>query len=118
MRTIDRVGRCKPRPLLRAALEAFIRRWFFHDDGSFNAAFHTFKTPDQFEQPLEKHLRKLIRAYGVRRTRADWIRPSKNLLCGYPAGRPARPLCRLCGKCAGPRASFDRPLILLNAPSV
>jgi len=44
-----------------AALEAFIRRWFFHDDGSFKAAFHTFKTPDQFEQQLETHLRKLIR---------------------------------------------------------
>ena len=44
-----------------AALEAFIRRWFFHDDGSFKAAFHTFKTPDHFEQQLETHLRKLIR---------------------------------------------------------
>src|SRR5271166_6343187 len=43
------------------ALEAFIRRWFFHDDGSFKAAFHTFKTPDEFEQQLETHLRKLIR---------------------------------------------------------
>jgi len=43
------------------ALEAFIKRWFFHDDGSFKAAFHTFKTPDQFEQQLETHLRKLIR---------------------------------------------------------
>ena len=44
-----------------AVLEAFIRRWFFHEDGSFKAAFHTFKTPDQFEQQLETHLRKLIR---------------------------------------------------------
>ena len=44
-----------------AALEAFIRRWFFHEDGSFKAAFHTFQTPDQFEQQLETHLRKLIR---------------------------------------------------------
>ena len=43
------------------ALESFIKRWFFHDDGSFKAAFHTFKTPDQFEQQLETHLRKLIR---------------------------------------------------------
>ena len=43
------------------SLEAFIRRWFFHDDGSFKAAFRTFKTPDQFEQQLETHLRKLIR---------------------------------------------------------
>jgi hypothetical protein len=44
-----------------AALEAFIRQWFFHEDGSFKAAFHTFQTPDQFEQQLETHLRKLIR---------------------------------------------------------
>ncbi len=43
------------------ALEAFIRRWFFHADGSFKAAFNTFKTPDQFAQQLETHLRKLIR---------------------------------------------------------
>jgi hypothetical protein len=43
------------------ALEEFIKRWFFHDDGSFKAAFHTFKTPDQFEQQLETHVRKLIR---------------------------------------------------------
>jgi hypothetical protein len=44
-----------------AALEAFIRRWFFHEHGSIKAAFHTFQTPDQFEQQLETHLRKLIR---------------------------------------------------------
>jgi AAA ATPase domain len=43
------------------ALEGFIKRWFFHDDGSFKAAFRTFKTPDMFEQQLETHLRKLIR---------------------------------------------------------
>src|SRR5262249_21732149 len=43
-----------------AALEAFIKRWFFHDDGSFKAAFHTFETTDQFERQLETHLRKLI----------------------------------------------------------
>ena len=43
------------------ALNAFIRRWFFHDDGSFKAAFNTFKTPDHFEHLFETHLRKLIR---------------------------------------------------------
>jgi hypothetical protein len=43
------------------ALEGFIRRWFFHEDGSFKAAFNAFRTPDQFEQQLETHLRKLIR---------------------------------------------------------
>jgi hypothetical protein len=44
-----------------AALDGFIKRWFFHEDGSFKAAFHTFNSPDQFEQQLETHLRKLIR---------------------------------------------------------
>ena len=51
------------------ALEAFIRHWFFHEDGSFKAAFHTFKTPDQFEQQLETHLRKLIRENRENRAR-------------------------------------------------
>jgi hypothetical protein len=43
------------------ALNAFVKHWFFDEDGSFKAAFHTFKSPDEFEQQLETHLRKLIR---------------------------------------------------------
>ncbi len=60
LRLDDEAERQQQREQL-AALEAFIKGWFFHDDGSFKAAFHTFKTPDQFEQQLETHLRKLIR---------------------------------------------------------
>jgi WD40 repeat protein len=60
LRLDDEVERQRQREQLEA-LEAFIRQRFFHEDGSFKAAFHTFKTPDQFEQQLETHLRKLIR---------------------------------------------------------
>ncbi len=56
----DEVER-KRRLSQREALEAFIRRWFFNDDGAFKAALNTFQTPDQFEERLESHLRKLIR---------------------------------------------------------
>ncbi len=43
------------------ALEAFMGRWFHHDDSTLKRAFHRYSTPDQFEQQLETHLRKLIR---------------------------------------------------------
>ena len=56
----DEVKRRQQREQLEA-LEEFIRRWFFNEDGSFKAAFQTFKTTDLFEQQLETHLRKLIR---------------------------------------------------------
>ena len=42
-------------------LDAFIARWFHHDeDGSLKAAFHPFESPSEFEQVLERHLRKMI----------------------------------------------------------
>ena len=44
----------------KKALDAFIDKWFRADDGSFTAAFHSFETPAQFEELLERHLRKLI----------------------------------------------------------
>ncbi len=56
----DEVKRQQQREQLEA-LEAFIRQWFFHEDGAFKAAFRTFKTTDQFEHQLETHLRRLIR---------------------------------------------------------
>jgi hypothetical protein len=65
-------------------LEAFIRRWFFHDDGSFKAAFHTFKTPDQFEQQLEMHLRKLIREKVERAEQPDAQRAGERIFQGVP----------------------------------
>jgi hypothetical protein len=44
----------------KRAVEAFLKKWFFSSEGSFTAAFNDFKAPAQFEERLEKHLRKLI----------------------------------------------------------
>ena len=44
----------------KRALDAFLDRWFLGTDGSFTAAFHPFERPAQFEELLERHLRKLI----------------------------------------------------------
>jgi tetratricopeptide (TPR) repeat protein len=42
-------------------LDGFIATWFHHDeDGSLKAAFHPFETPSDFEQALERHLRKMV----------------------------------------------------------
>ena len=40
-----------------ARLQSFFETWFQNRDGSFLAAFQTFKTPDQFETQVEKLLR-------------------------------------------------------------
>ena len=46
----------------KQALDDFIDRWFHdHDDGTLRAAFHSFESPDIFEETLSVHLRKLIR---------------------------------------------------------
>jgi WD40 repeat protein len=42
------------------ALDAFVRRWFESEDGTFKAAFKAFEKLDQFEDMLERDLRKLI----------------------------------------------------------
>ncbi|MDA7980401.1 MAG: hypothetical protein MPJ50_16710 [Pirellulales bacterium] len=42
------------------ALESFVQRWFFGDDGSFQAAFKVYSVPDEFERILEADLRRLI----------------------------------------------------------
>lgn len=44
----------------KEALDAFLDRWFRAPDGSFIAAFHQFQRPAEFEDLLERHLRKLI----------------------------------------------------------
>ena len=44
----------------KKALEAFIDRWFGNPQASFKAAFHGFSSPDQFEEMLENHLRRLV----------------------------------------------------------
>jgi tetratricopeptide (TPR) repeat protein len=42
-------------------LDTFINTWFHHnEDGSLKAAFHPFQTPSEFEQALERHLRKMV----------------------------------------------------------
>jgi tetratricopeptide (TPR) repeat protein len=42
-------------------LDKFIANWFHHtDDGSLKAAFHPFESPSEFEQVLERHLRKMV----------------------------------------------------------
>ena len=42
-------------------LDGFIANWFHHtDDGSLKAAFHPFESPSEFEQVLERHLRKMV----------------------------------------------------------
>ena len=42
-------------------LDAFIENWFHHtEDGSLKAAFHPFESPSEFEQVLERHLRKIV----------------------------------------------------------
>jgi tetratricopeptide (TPR) repeat protein len=51
---MDRIGQ-------KRKLDAFIDRWFHHgEDGSLKAAFHPFETPSEFEQALERHLRKMV----------------------------------------------------------
>ncbi len=44
----------------KKALEAFIDHWFGNPQASFKAAFHGFSSPDQFEEMLENHLRRLV----------------------------------------------------------
>ncbi len=43
-------------------LDAFIDHWFHGPDGTLVAAFHPFRDPAEFEDLLEVHLNKLIRA--------------------------------------------------------
>jgi hypothetical protein len=44
----------------KEALDHFIEKWFQGADGSLTAPFHNFENPAQFEELLERHLRKLI----------------------------------------------------------
>ncbi len=44
----------------RNALNTFLTHWFRSEDGTFKAVFKTFEALDQFEDLLEKDLRKLI----------------------------------------------------------
>jgi WD40 repeat protein len=44
----------------RRALDDFIQRWFYSTDRTFAAAYHAFKTADEYEALLDRHLSKLI----------------------------------------------------------
>jgi tetratricopeptide (TPR) repeat protein len=51
---MDRIGQ-------KRKLDTFIANWFHHtEDGSLKAAFHPFESPSEFEQVLERHLRKMV----------------------------------------------------------
>jgi CHASE2 domain-containing sensor protein len=43
------------------ALERYLNSWFVNEDGSYRAGFSQFETVDEFEQQLERHLRRLIK---------------------------------------------------------
>ncbi|HET6387701.1 MAG TPA: hypothetical protein VFJ58_30300 [Armatimonadota bacterium] len=45
----------------KRALDRFIDHWFGNPSEGFKAAFTGFETPDEYEDLLEKHLRKLIK---------------------------------------------------------
>ncbi len=48
------------RQLQFCALEDFVQKWFFGDDGTFKAAFKSYAAPDQFERMVENDLRHLL----------------------------------------------------------
>jgi len=41
-------------------LSDYLKRWFFNPDGSFKAGFSQFSRLDEFEDQLERHLRRLL----------------------------------------------------------
>src|SRR5215831_3495861 len=44
----------------KEALDAFFEKWFGAPDGPLSSAFHSFASPPEFEESLERHLRKLV----------------------------------------------------------
>jgi hypothetical protein len=54
------------------ALTEFLNKWFVDTDGSLIGAFHEFEIPAQFEDRLEKHLRKLIERRLKQNQPATW----------------------------------------------
>jgi len=66
------------------ALQRFIKEWFLHDDGAFKAAFNPFKTADEFERMLEKHLRVLIRTRVDKALGLTWPEAREVIFHGAP----------------------------------
>ncbi|QTF94204.1 AAA family ATPase [Halomonas sp. BM-2019] len=61
-----------------AALEAYLRRWFWNADGTFRAGFSQFETVEEFEQLLEAHLRRLIGDKLKDKLKKDGIEPGED----------------------------------------
>jgi tetratricopeptide (TPR) repeat protein len=69
-------------------LDNFIANWFHHtEDGSLKAAFHPFESPSEFEQVLERHLRKM-----VQRALPDTGRNEETAAAVWKKGSPFRGL--------------------------
>src|SRR3546814_16599568 len=51
-----------PYTTLFRSLDDFLARWFGDASTGFTNAFHAFQTPEQFEQLIEAHLRRLLQA--------------------------------------------------------
>jgi tetratricopeptide (TPR) repeat protein len=69
-------------------LDTFIANWFHHtEDGSLKAAFHPFESPSEFEQVLERHLRKM-----VQRALPDTGRNEETAAAVWKKGSPFRGL--------------------------
>lgn len=44
----------------KRALDSFLKTWFENEDGSLRSAFHPFRSPEELEELLEEHLRRLL----------------------------------------------------------
>ena len=58
LRDAEQLGRMQSQWV---ALEAYLKRWFWNEDGTFKAGFTQFETVEEFEKLLDRHLRRLIR---------------------------------------------------------
>ena len=59
----------------KKALDDFLGRWFGDAATGFTNAFHAFQTPEQFEQLIEAHLRRLLQAKAAQAPEADGAAP-------------------------------------------
>ena len=67
------------------ALEAFVSRWFFHDDGTFKGAFKTYEHVNEFERRLEGDLQQLLLDRIARHGETeDDLRPTVHWTQGSP----------------------------------
>ena len=72
----------------KKALDAFVERFFKTPDGAYKGAYHSFEAPADFEDLLEKHLRKLLTQRAIELGGADQEDP----IAVWTAGSPFRGL--------------------------